>query len=69
MYNLVYDKLGGLFGTVTVQVGYVPGMLAIDDRGETIQPTLADAQIIQKFTLKKSGDSYRIVSVADIKRQ
>ena len=69
MYNLVYDKLGGLFGTVTVQVGYVPGMLAIDDRGETIQPTLADAQIIQKFTMKKSGDSYRIVSVADIKRQ
>lgn len=69
MYNLVYDDLGGLFGTVTVQVGYVPGILPIDDRGNTIQPTLADAQIIQKFTLKKSGDSYRIVSVTDLKRQ
>ena len=69
MYNLVHDKLGGLFGTVTVEVGYVPGMLPIDERGETIQPTLADAQINQKFTLKKSGDSYRIVSVTDLKRQ
>ena len=68
MYYLVYDRLVEWFGTVTVDVGYVSGTLEIDDRGQTVEPAMEDARIVQRIKLKKTDDGYRIVSVKDIKR-
>ncbi len=68
MYYMVYDRLVEWFGTVTVDVGYVPGSLEIDDRGQTVEPEMEDARIVQRIQLKKTDDGYRIVSVKDIKR-
>ena len=67
MYHVVYDDLSVWFGTVKVKVGYVGGMLAIDDRGKTIEPTMEDAQLVQTFTLKTTDDGYYIVSVKNEK--
>lgn len=68
MYYIVYGRLTNWFGTIRLEVGYVPGSLGIDDRGQTIEPTIEDARVVQIYKLKESEDGYYIVSVSDVKK-
>ncbi len=69
MYVPVLDKLKKKGDTVTVRVGYVlTTKIGIDEKGEQIEPTTADADHFQLYTVQQVGeDGWKLVSVADEK--
>ncbi len=69
MYIPVLDKLKKKGDTVTVRVGYVlTTKIGIDEKGEQIEPTAADADHFQLYTVQRVGeDGWKLVSITDEK--
>ena len=67
MYVPVIDTLKKKGDTIEVRVGYVLSTkIGIDDRGEEIPPTAADADYFQIYTVQQVGeDGWKLLSIAD----
>lgn len=67
MYVPVIDTLKKKGDTIEVRVGYVlSAKIGIDNRGEEIPPTAADADYFQIYTVQRAGeDGWKLLSIAD----
>ena len=66
MYTTVFDTVKKKGDTVAIRVGYaLTSDLAIDDEGQIVQPTPANAVKFQLYTVKKTKSGWNLISIAD----
>ena len=64
-YVPVLDTLKKKDGDYILRVGYVPGMdIAVDNKGNLIDPTPDQAEYFQLYRVRKTGDGWMLVSVS-----
>ena len=67
-YQHVIGDIKKQKNTLLVTVGYVPIIsIGVDERGNTIAPTIEQAETKQLYTLEVNGESWKIVSISSIK--
>ncbi|MGI6263912.1 MAG: hypothetical protein ACOYJY_00390 [Acutalibacteraceae bacterium] len=65
-YRAVIDTLKKQDGGWRVRVGFVAQAdIAVDDKGNDVPPTAADASVFQIWTVRKTADGYLLLSVED----
>lgn len=66
LYQPVIDTVEEQDGGYRVRVGYVAAEdIKVDDKGNDIPPTAADATVFQYYTVEESADGYRLHSIVD----
>ena len=67
LYQPVVDSVKKKDGTYQVRVGYVAAAdITVDDQGNDIPPTAADASMFQQYTVKQTATGYQLTAIADV---
>ena len=67
LYQPVVDSVKKKDGAYQVRVGYVAAAdITVDDQGNDIPPTAADASMFQQYTVKQTATGYQLTAIADV---
>lgn len=67
LYQPVVDSVKKKDGAYQVRVGYVAASdITVDDQGNDIPPTAADASMFQQYTVKQTATGYQLTAITDV---